>query len=75
MANVSVNGSLDPSIRHSKWRLLLLKFTPSPAVYRPERHYMRGPGPKYREKHPVGAVDLAAASPRSNFLPSSTMWP
>jgi len=21
------------------------------AVYRPERHYMRGPGPKYRAKH------------------------
>jgi hypothetical protein len=20
--------------------------------YRPERHYMRGPGPKWREKHP-----------------------
>jgi hypothetical protein len=25
--------------------------------YHPERHYMRGPGPKWREKHP----DLAAA--------------
>ena len=21
------------------------------AYYRPERHYMRGPGPKWREKH------------------------
>jgi hypothetical protein len=21
------------------------------ARYRPERHYMRGPGPKWREKH------------------------
>ncbi len=21
------------------------------APYRPERHYMRGPGPKWREKH------------------------
>ena len=20
--------------------------------YRPEKHYMRGPGPKWREKHP-----------------------
>jgi hypothetical protein len=20
--------------------------------YRPERHYMRGPGPKWRERHP-----------------------
>ena len=23
-------------------------------AYRPERHYMRGPGPKWREKHAVG---------------------
>ena len=22
--------------------------------YRPERHYMRGPGPKWRERHPDG---------------------
>ena len=22
--------------------------------YRPERHYMRGPGPKWHEKHPEG---------------------
>jgi hypothetical protein len=21
--------------------------------YRPERHYMRGPGPKWRAKHPL----------------------
>jgi hypothetical protein len=25
--------------------------------YRPELHYMRGPGPKWREKHGVGATD------------------
>jgi hypothetical protein len=24
--------------------------------YRPELHYMRGPGPKWREKHAGGAV-------------------
>jgi hypothetical protein len=23
-------------------------------AYRPERHYMRGPGPKWREKHASG---------------------
>jgi hypothetical protein len=23
-------------------------------TYRPEMHYMRGPGPKWREKHAVG---------------------
>jgi hypothetical protein len=27
-------------------------------AYRPEKHYMRGPGPKWREKH---ARDTAAA--------------
>ena len=26
--------------------------------YRPERHYMRGPGPKSREKHDSAANDL-----------------
>jgi hypothetical protein len=24
----------------------------SPAAYQPEKYYMRGPGPKWREKHP-----------------------
>jgi hypothetical protein len=24
--------------------------------YRPERHYMRGPGPKWHEKHPYPAL-------------------
>lgn len=26
--------------------------------YRPERHYMRGPGPKCREKHSLSANEL-----------------
>ena len=30
--------------------------------YRPELHYMRGPGPKWREKHARG--DRTASSPR-----------
>lgn len=30
------------------WRRLRAAFVNS---YRPERHYMRGPGPKWREKH------------------------
>ena len=29
-----------------------------PKAYHPERHYMRGPGPKWREKH--GIVQLLA---------------
>lgn len=28
-------------------------------VYRPEAHYMRGPGPKWREKHPHGGITTA----------------
>jgi len=28
--------------------------------YRPELHYMRGPGPRWRQKHGVGAgLDIA----------------
>ena len=38
--------------RLSRWRWLLGKLVPATVTYRPERHYMRGPGPKYRERHP-----------------------
>jgi hypothetical protein len=36
--------------------------------YRPERHYMRGPGPKWHEKHaarraPMGRAKLAVIRP------------
>ena len=35
--------------------------------YRPERHYMRGPGPKWREKHAprqsLDIVDLRSTKP------------
>jgi hypothetical protein len=31
------------------WQELVRELTDS---YRPELHYMRGPGPKWREKHP-----------------------
>ena len=32
--------------------------------YRPERHYMRGPGPKWREKHPEANFDTNFDLPR-----------
>jgi hypothetical protein len=32
-----------------KWHEILRELTDP---YRPELHYMRGPGPKWREKHP-----------------------
>jgi hypothetical protein len=31
--------------------------------YQPERHYMRGPGPKWREKHPDAAAPMASGRP------------
>jgi hypothetical protein len=31
--------------------------------YRPELHYMRGPGPKWREKHELRLQPLAAQRP------------
>jgi hypothetical protein len=30
--------------------------------YRPERHYMRGPGPKWREKHRRGQRSFAGVA-------------
>jgi hypothetical protein len=42
---------LTPVQRH--WRRLA--GTPSDS-YRPELHYMRGPGPKWREKHRIAAA-------------------
>jgi hypothetical protein len=31
--------------------------------YRPELHYMRGPGPKWREKHGISAAAVGPAVP------------
>ena len=37
--------------RARRWRRLTAPLFDS---YRPELHYMRGPGPKWREKHTLG---------------------
>ena len=34
------------------------------SAYRPDLHYMRGPGPKWREKHGPGAQQGAAGAGR-----------
>jgi hypothetical protein len=47
LQNETLDGSCDPSWWELMRRRLLTLF-PS---YRPERHYMRGPGPKWRERH------------------------
>jgi len=38
-----------------RWRWLRTSLSDP---YRPELHYMRGPGPKWREKHTSGARSL-----------------
>jgi len=37
--------------RRAQWLRMLLRLLPASTSYRPELHYMRGPGPKYRERH------------------------
>ncbi len=52
MAQVYFHCLSAQSFAATAWhRLLADVFHP----YRPERHYMRGPGPKWREKHESGA--------------------
>lgn len=34
-------------------------------AYRPERHYMRGPGPKWHAKHTTSLVAAASVQPAS----------
>jgi hypothetical protein len=46
------------------WRELFREFLSS---YRPELHYMRGPGPRWREKH--GAVLAHDARDQTNERP------
>jgi hypothetical protein len=36
------------------WRAQVARLT---NPYHPELHYMRGPGPKWREKHPEAEID------------------
>lgn len=38
--------------------MLLSLFDDLFGAYRPERHYMRGPGPKWREKHAARTIVL-----------------
>jgi hypothetical protein len=46
LALPTLTRGLDGAARRWRW-LRTSVFDP----YRPERHYMRGPGPKWREKH------------------------
>jgi hypothetical protein len=45
------NETLDGSCNPSWWELMRRRLQTLFPSYRPERHYMRGPGPKWRERH------------------------
>jgi hypothetical protein len=45
------NQNPDWSLHTPWWGLIRRKLMAVFVAYRPERHYMRGPGPKWREKH------------------------
>jgi hypothetical protein len=49
--------SVDTAASRRRWRWTSL-FDP----YRPEQHYMRGPGPKWREKHAHDAKSTAQST-------------
>jgi hypothetical protein len=49
--------------RAAGWKRLIFALLPSAAAYRPERHYMRGPGPKWRERR---AISVWAHDPSNN---------
>ena len=45
-ARIASYATIMPGILARLWRFVI-----GPAVYRPAAHYMRGPGPKCREKN------------------------
>lgn len=55
VASAALNGTL-------ALRLLMTLFTVDRRPYRPERYYMRGPGPKWREKHACMALTESEAT-------------
>jgi len=61
-----VPASVTPWV--SAWRASLADWAIS---YRPERHYMRGPGPKWREKHLKAAMPPIEHSPENIVSPMS----
>src|SRR5262249_60565917 len=51
------------------WHALTKALSPA---YRPELHYMRGPGPKWHEKHDQGATRRVMIPPRNASANSGT---
>jgi hypothetical protein len=48
------SGSISASLLRALTRLLTLLGNEPVRIYRPEAHYMRGPGPAWRAKHGEG---------------------
>jgi hypothetical protein len=63
MASTANPGAAAPSLRASFIATLRTFAHDLFDDYRPERHYMRGPGPKWREKH--APKPAAAATPQA----------
>ena len=57
MANDRKPSAIGAAIAHL-WRTLTVDMFDA---YRPERHYMRGPGPKWRAKHGIAEPATAPA--------------
>jgi hypothetical protein len=76
MTRLSFTASVLVSLLRSAASSLLTFLSPSwdgpVARYRPEDHYMRGPGPKWREKHFHGARHPLAARERKHGPVSTT---
>lgn len=44
-------------------------------AYKPERHYMRGPGPKWHAKHTSSLLTAAGAQPNASDEPAAKgLW-
>ncbi len=51
VAVLAVGAVMSDAWRAGRWREFMKNLLDP---YHPERHYMRGPGPKWREKHGIG---------------------
>ena len=54
------SANVSPAKGFAAWQALTNALFVNHTRYRPERHYMRGPGPKWREKY---GAEMDGASP------------
>jgi hypothetical protein len=50
------------------WQALTKALFDGYRPYRPERHYMRGPGPKWHEKHDCAEIEGASPAVRKALM-------